>query len=380
MSKNFINKLIELKEKTGNHSPSISEIINIIGYDPVKVDACFLSNPYATKIINNSGIFDLNQQEIYKLIEAYPPSQDYLLERLSNIEPIKNENTLITNGAQHAIEILMSTLNYKQALLPIPTFSSYYEAVNKTSDMNYLKLEEEEGFMFNFSKLEIEIEKKNIDLLILITPNNPTGTEIEYENIFKLSTKFPELKIIVDESFSHFSKNYESNIIKRRKLLDNVSNVFCLKSLSKDFGVAGLRIGYVESKNDVLRSLRGQMGTWVLNNFAVRFLDYIASKNFLKEYAFARNAYLKDLEEFQKCLSNIEGFTAFHSAANFALLKIDNASIDSQEFAFQMLVEDGVYIRSMNDKIGLSKSFLRVACRTKEENKKIFNALRKRIK
>ena len=141
MNKNkILDELVKLKKNSGNHSPSLVEISKIIGKDPVKIDACFLSNPYATQLIYESGIVDKITKNFFKLVESYPPNQDFIIDKISRIEGINPTNSVALSGAQACIEVLMTNLKYSNCLLPIPTYSSYYESVRDESQIHFLDL------------------------------------------------------------------------------------------------------------------------------------------------------------------------------------------------------------------------------------------------
>ena len=372
----IINKLLRIKKNSGNHSPSLKEIEAVVGYNPVKIDACFLSNPYATDLIYKTDIIDKINKNFYNLIESYPPNQNYLLEKLKIIEGIDPKYTLTLSGAQNCIELLLNSINYKNSLLPIPTYSSYYESINKNSKMHFIQLEEKNDFKIDCNSLYSTIQRKNIDLLILINPNNPTGLRIENKVILDLSKKFPDLKIIIDESFIHFIDDLESWKTFKKKLLKN-KNLFFVKSMSKDFGIAGLRIGYLETKNKIINTLKESFGTWSLNNFAVEFLDLMSNDKFLVDYENARKKYICDKKIFYNELKKINSIKVFYSDSNFFLIKLNKIETSGFEMAMKLLISTGLYVRSMEDKIGLNSNFIRVASRSKKENKKIAKILTK---
>ena len=122
-NENLLNQLVLLKEKAGNHSPSLVEISKIIGRDPVEIDACFLSNPYATDLIYKSGILEEINKNFFKMVESYPPNQSYILDLLNKIEGVNTDYSIVMSGAQACIEVLMTTLEYKNCLLPIQIYS-----------------------------------------------------------------------------------------------------------------------------------------------------------------------------------------------------------------------------------------------------------------
>jgi len=376
--KELISNLVSLKSKSGNHSPSLKEIEKIVGKDCIKIDACFLSNPYATDLIYKHKFLEKINSNFIKLIESYPPNQDFLLKKLSKIENISSKYSLVMSGAQNCIEILMEKINYKNCLLPIPTYSSYYESLRKDAKMHYFNLYEENNFHIKQDELFTSISENNIDLLVLINPNNPTGVQLNGELILYIIKKFPDLKIIIDESFIHFVEEWDNWIHLRMKLSKN-KNIFFVKSMSKDFGIAGLRIGYLETRNKLINELKGKYGTWSLNNFAVEVLNIMSSEIFILEYQKIRKKYLEEKKCFYKSLKTINSIKVFPSDSNFFLIKVKKNNSNGFKTSMEILVDDGLYIRSMEDKIGLNSSYFRVACRSKAENEKIFEVLKKKF-
>ena len=192
-----------------------------------------------------------------------------------------------------------------------------------------------------------------------------------------LLKKHNDLKIIIDESFCHFLpdlnqwRNFKKN---------NLSNDRCffVKSMSKDFGIAGFRIGYLETTNNILKKIKTKFGTWALNNIAVKLLEIMSEKRFLEKYEKARQKYLEDKEIFFNNLKSLEGINVFESDSNF-LIKLHKGHKNGFKFIMKLLIETGLYVRSMEDKIGLNSSYIRVACRTKEENNSIIKILKKAI-
>lgn len=375
MIDNQIQKLKELKRKAGNHSPSRKEISKELGYDPVKIDSCFLSNPYATNLIYDYGLKDRINDNFYNLIESYPPNQYFILEKLSIIEEINPDKTIAFNGAQQAIEVLLSELVYKNILLPIPTYSSYYEAKHKESEIHFYNLKSKNFFEINFDSLNQEIQDKKIDLLILINPNNPTGKSIKSSDIVNLINSFPDLQIIIDDSFSHFLPDLSEWKSNKELIMSMSENVYFIKSLSKDYGIAGFRIGYAQSNSQIIKDLKERIGTWIINNFAIECLDIMSNSNFLADYEKARLKYLKSKDIFYSNLITINDLKVFDSDANFFLAKLPT-NTEGFDFVMKLLVEDGIYLRSMSDKVGLDDSYIRIASRSESENTTIFNGLK----
>lgn len=219
------------------------------------------------------------------------------------------------------------------------------------------------------------LKKKTCDLILLIYPNNPTGEIMELKELNKLVTLLGNKKLIIDESFSHFTDNYEKYSTFRNKIVSK--NITFIKSMSKDFGIAGIRLGYLYTRDKNLIEFSKRKTTWNLNNFSVLFSDLLATSIFKKKYKLARKMFFQSRNELMSDLSKISNIKVFLTQANFFLIKYDK--IKRPDLVYEMLLNDGIYVRTMSDKVGLDNSYIRVAVRKISENKFFVNALKKYV-
>jgi histidinol-phosphate/aromatic aminotransferase/cobyric acid decarboxylase-like protein len=362
--------LRKLKNKAGSHSPSPKEITASLGYNPIKHDFCFLSNPYATDIVVEKFFsYFSDKKHIFSMLESYPASSSYVSKHIASFEGLQAENIVVGNGAIQAIEWVCNGWDLKNLLIPIPTFSTYYELLS-----NRYVFSSEFWLSGNLTaKNLIELADKNkCDSILLIHPNNPTGEAMQLSELKSLVENLGNKKLIIDESFSHFLINYEEFKSYRNNL--SASNVVFIKSMSKDFGIAGLRLGYLYTFDEALLNNALSKTTWNLNNFSVLFSELLNDNDFVNHYMNARVQYLNDRDDFFTKLHSIKSLNVFPSQANFFLLKFDANLLP--ELVFDLLIESGVYVRTMEDKVGLSNSYIRVASRRIDENKLFINAFK----
>lgn len=157
-------------------------------------------------------------------------------------------------------------------------------------------------------------------------------------------------------------------------LFKEFSNVILIKSMSKDFGIAGIRAGYgVMAKQKVAKLLKNAY-LWNSNGLSEYFFRLYARDDFKQEYEYIRKIYIKQTQEFFSMLTQIPCIKVYPSKANFALIEILNGSKNT-DFVMTMLLEYGIYTRTCSDKIGLNGEFVRLASRTKEENEKVIQSL-----
>lgn len=368
----------KLKSVSGSHSPSIETISEYIGYNPVKIDACFLSNPYATDLFFTyfKKLLE-NKSDFRKQIEFYPPVNRVISKRISRVIDVPAENIIVGNGAIEVIQMIMHNHLKGKICLPIPTFSPYYEYAKKDLDIHFFKLDKENNFEIVLEELISFIRINSINNLILINPNNPTGNYINKPLLINLLENLQDLdNIILDESFIDFS--YDQGIIGRsvQTHIADYSNLTVVKSMSKDFGIAGLRCGYGVMSEEKVNQLLYNGYLWNVSGLSSYFFQVFEKKNFQQSYGLAKKKYLEETTMFFEKLQNLncEKFKFYPSKANFILLEIMNNS-SSVQVMLDLVEQYGIYVRECSDKIGLDGQFLRIASRSRKENKVIFNSL-----
>ena len=373
-----ITKFQDLKKKSGSHSPSIKSILKEIPEIKIITDACFLSNPYATDLFLKYLKFDYpTYDDLRDVLEFYPPQNSEIAKSISNTLNISPKNVFVGNGAIEIISASIKLFCSKKILIPIPTFSSYYEFINEDQEVFYHELLEKENFQININKLISDINYNNIESVVLINPNNPNGHYLSRKEIVSILDKCKNLSsVILDESFVHFA--YEDDNLELTNyydLIDSYENLIIIKSMSKDFGIAGIRAGYgIMSEKRVNHLLKSDY-LWNISGLASYFFDLYSLKSFRDEYEVVRKKYIMNTLMFKTELNQISGIKVFPSKANFFLIKVDDDK--NGDFGIRLLFNHGVYVRDCSDKIGLKGSgYYRLASRSFEENIKIINGMK----
>ena len=213
------------------------------------------------------------------------------------------------------------------------------------------------------------------DTIVLINPNNPNGAFISSNNIEKLLSELDFVNtIILDESFIHFAyEDSKLEMVSMAKLIEKFPNLIVIKSMSKDFGVAGIRAGYgVMSKERVSNLLKNGY-LWNSNGFAEYFFRLYTRTDFAYNYNQVRVKYILETLDFIKKIESIPFIKVYPSKANFVLFELLNG-MSSNDFVSLMLIKYGIYVRTCEDKIGLDGHFIRLASRSKNENEHIINS------
>jgi histidinol-phosphate/aromatic aminotransferase/cobyric acid decarboxylase-like protein len=277
----------------------------------------------------------------------------------------------LANGACEVIQALLVSAS-GPVLLNLPTFSAYYEFANSAVQVN--ELDPRRDFRVDLDQLEQLVHRHRPHTVVIINPNNPDGGLIPYTDLVawleRVHDRVPQ--IIVDESFSHFTTEDAPPTLAG--LVEDMPHLVVVNSLSKNYGIAGLRLGYAVMSAPRARALRGN-SLWNLNAFAEWFTTLLGDPVFQQAYERARLRYFRDIRTFFADLTTLPGITVHPSAANFALLRLNRPA---EQVTGSLLARHGVYVRDCADKRGLTcgEQYVRVAARTRSENRCIVDSLR----
>jgi histidinol-phosphate/aromatic aminotransferase/cobyric acid decarboxylase-like protein len=372
------NRMISLKKGSGTHSPSIHTLTQLISEISIKVDACFLSNPYATELYMDYFKKQiLDKGKLRDLLEFYPSQNDVISSLLSKSINIDSKRIFIGNGAIEIIQAIIHRFAKKKMVLVIPTFSSYYEFAQGKVEIDYFRLCKSDNFNLNIESYINFVKEKKPDTIVLINPNNPTANYIHKSDILKILEELSFVEnIIIDESFIHFA--YEDQLyseVTLSKLVEYQNNVIIIKSMSKDFGIAGVRAGYAIMAESKVKDLMCNGFLWNSNGLAEHFFSLYSQDDFNLDYQVARKRYIKETQCFVSDISSVQKIKVFPSSANFVLIELPE-NISSEIVTSILLIRYGIYVRNCDDKIGLDGSFLRIASRGTGDNQYIVRALK----
>lgn len=373
----IVRKITALKDEAGSHSPSIFTFKQKLPEIEIKVDACFLSNPYATDLFIeylNSEIIDSGKMR--DLLECYPSQNAIIAELLSGFLQVDKENIFIGNGAIEIIQAIIHNFTEKKILINIPTFSSYYEYAKEGVEVVYNKLLKENNYDLDIEEYIATVKKEHPDTIVLINPNNPNGGYLKISELEHIINELSFVKnIVVDESFIHFAyEDTQFRLLSVAQLIKKYPSIIVLKSMSKDFGIAGIRAGYGIMKKSYVDTLLKNGYLWNSNGLAEYFFRLYTRADFAYNYEKVRVKYILETMEFIEELKKIPNIRVYPSRANFVLIELTGVS--SNDFVSMLLIRYGIYVRTCGDKIGLEGEFIRLASRSKTENDYILRSLK----
>lgn len=377
-NKEIKNKILELNKYSGTHSPSIETVLNEIPTLSIAIDACFLSNPYATELFFDEMKHDLiKNNEILKYLEYYPPQNYEISKILSKSINIDAKNLFIGNGAIEIIQAVIQKFVKKKIVVIIPTFSSYYEFAREDTEVVFYKLKKENDFVLDINDYIDFVKSEKPDSIVIINPNNPDGGYINNNSFLKIIDELDFVEnIIIDESFVHFAyEDSDYSPVSLEKLATTNDKIILIKSMSKDFGIAGIRAGYSVMSEKKVNTLLANGYLWNVSGLAFYFFRLFSNKSFLKKYSKTRKQYILETKEFLYELHKISSIKVYPSKANFALIELPKR-ISSFDFTTDLLIKYGIYVRDCNDKLGLNGNFIRLASRGKKHNLILINSIK----
>jgi histidinol-phosphate/aromatic aminotransferase/cobyric acid decarboxylase-like protein len=362
-----VRALDRLRAGSGSHSPSVAQIEQAIP-GLVQVDACFLSNPYATDVVMGR-LREIPADRLERMVAHYPSQTPAVAAALAPHLRVPAQNLHLGNGACEVIQSLLAS-RPGTVLLSVPTFSAYYEFAQGPVVTH--QLQPDDDFRLELDALEAMVYRHAPQTVVIINPNNPDGGPVATSSLVRFIERVHASvgQIIVDESFSHFAGEEAPETVA--PLVAQLPRLVVVNSLSKSHGIAGLRLGYAVMAARRVRELR-ESALWNLNTFAEWFCGLLGEPAFQADYEQARRRYVRDTRAFFGELGRAPGLRAHPTAANFALVQVDRPA---GQVAGSLLAGHGIYVRDCGDKRGLDGDrFLRIASRTAQENQRILHAV-----
>lgn len=297
------------------------------------------------------------------LITNYCSTQSLLNEKLANYLRCKPENVHFLNGASQFFPILRRYFEGRRVLLPNPTFGEYHRAFPDAATYR------DDG---RFSPVEILRRAGDSDLIVVVTPNNPTGTTADNGELRDLIRSAGDKTVLVDESFIDFSD--QPSLIPWLEQEDQ-ANVIVLKSLSKVLGVPGLRIGFVHTTDPIwAERVESEIPVWNVNSVAEHFIELLLKYPAQLPSSFKQTRL--DREALSQELSRLDVVEeVIPSGGNFLLTRLRLSEQEAGRVADALLIDHGIYVRSISSKFADGGTYWRVAVRTRSDNSQFCNAL-----
>lgn len=332
---------------------------------PQMLDFCYLVNPFFPP----QRLVDEMKVSFDKLLMQYPSGMDVNAMLAAKNFNVHQDDIVVGNGAAELIKALMSLLHGKTGVVK-PTFEEY---PNRYTEPLEVFAPENRDFHYTAEDVMNYFDDKAIENLLIINPDNPSGNYIEKDNILKLIAWAgnKKINIVIDESFVDFAEEADAAIIRQDILYEN-PHLIVVKSISKSYGIPGLRLGVLASGNkQLIAKLKQDVAIWNINSFA-EFYMQIAEK-YKSDYAEGLRLIREERKSFVSRLEKLDAVRVIPSQANYIMLELVNGKT-AKELITDLLVKYNILAKDLSSKIK-SGEYIRVAVRNHEDNEKLVMAL-----
>lgn len=372
-----IDDIQDLDIAESNFAPDEDERVSLLqgrygGYwrYPKLLDFCYLVNPYFPP----DKMKDELRANFDTLLTQYPSGM-----RVNSLLAAKNfgvhqENILVGNGAAELIKSLMGYLHGKVGFIR-PTFEEYPNRYDRCNSVDFIP--DNRDYSYTADDIMMHFSEKDIQNLILINPDNPSGNYIPKKDLLRLVdwAGKNKIRLIIDESFADFSDEIDNTMIEQ-EILSNNEHLFVMKSISKSYGVPGLRLGVLASgDSETISRMKKDVAIWNINSFG-EFYMQIAEK-YNKDYAKALVKIRAERARFQSELARIKGIRVIPSQANFIMVELDE-KISPKELLKKLLIKHNLLIKELTTKTN-GRNYLRLAVRDTHDNDVLLDALKEEL-
>ena len=338
---------------------------------PKLLDFCYLVNPYFPP----QKLVDEIKANFDTLLRDYPSGM-----RVNSLLAAKNfgvhqENILVGNGAAELIKSLMERISGKTGFVR-PTFDEYPHRYDRAESVDFTP--DNRDYSYTADDLMDYFGNKGIQNLVVVNPDNPSGNYIPKKVLLRLIDWCVKKKInlILDESFADFSDE-ENNTLIDQEILDKYKNLYVMKSISKSYGVPGLRLGVLASGDtDTIAFMKKDVAIWNINSFAEFYMQI--EEKYKKDYAAALVKFRAERARFQDELAKVPGVRVIPSQANFVMVELEK-KISPKELLKKLLTKHSLLIKELTTKTN-GRNYLRLAVRDKEDDDRLVAAMKEEVR
>lgn len=337
---------------------------------PKMLDYCYLVNPYFPP----KKMKDELRSSFDILLSEYPSGMGVNSLLAGKYFSIKQDYICVGNGAAELIKSLMENIDGKIGVIS-PTFEEYPNR-KKPEDIIVFH-PDNRNFSYSAEELINFYNKQNISSLLIVNPDNPSGNFINCEGLSKLMKWASEkdIKLIIDESFVDFSMEAEKSTLLHNRILQENKNLIVVKSISKSYGVPGLRLGIVASSDtELINHMKKDVAIWNINSFAEFYMQIFGK--YEKDYKKACKYFIAERQRFKTLLDEIPYLRVIPSEANYFLCEV-KSKFSSKELTEILLCKYNILIKDCGTKKGFKDcNYIRIAVRDKDDNNELIEALK----
>ncbi|MDD6184484.1 MAG: aminotransferase class I/II-fold pyridoxal phosphate-dependent enzyme [Bacteroidales bacterium] len=337
---------------------------------PQMLDYCYLVNPF----FPSGKLMDEMESNFRTLLTEYPSGMAVNTLLASKCWGVKESYIVPGNGAAELIKVLLDTVEGKFGVIR-PTFEEYPNRLPAERVETYIPSNED--FRYGTCDVITYFEKHPVNTLLLVNPDNPTGNYIPAEEVLRLAgwCEQNKIRLILDESFVDFSESWRTGSMLKDDVLESYPHMAVMKSISKSYGVPGLRLGLLASADTALIArIKKKVSIWNINSFAEFFMQIFSKYD--NEYAIACDKFLDERSRFVKELKTVDWLHVMPTQANFVFCRV-KPPFTASGVVMRMLKEHNILMSNCRSKVGLKGDcYMRIAVRGKDDNERLVSTLK----
>ncbi|MFF8091882.1 pyridoxal phosphate-dependent aminotransferase [Streptomyces sp. NPDC016675] len=358
-----------LFRSTAAHSPSMAALARESGGTGAgPVDFCIPCNPY----FPTPAMFDEMAARLRDIITYYPSSADTITAELCSLLQLPPQCVAMGNGSTELITWIDHLLVRESLAVPVPTFGRWTDQPMETGKrVDMFPLQESGGFALDLARYAEFVRVRGTRAVVVCNPNNPDGGYLHKQALVQFMDAMADRDLVViDESFLEFADaEAEPSVVQEAMLRPNV---VVLRSLGKNFGLHGIRFGYLVANPALAGRVRAMLPKWNLNSFAEYVVFMLRDHG--PEYAQSLHQVRRDRLEMSGQLSALPGLTVYPSQGNFLFVRLP-VGAEGTVVRDRMLTEHRVLVRECGNKIGSSSRFLRLVVRPQADVRRLVSGL-----
>ncbi|TQS45481.1 histidinol-phosphate aminotransferase family protein [Cryptosporangium phraense] len=356
--------------RQGNHSPSYATLARSMGSDAKDLsDFCIPCNPY----FPTPEMFAELSAKLETILKYYPTDAGAITGQLASLLQMPPQTIAMGNGSTELITWIDHLLIRESMATPVPTFGRWTDQSLETGKrVDMFQLPEAGGFALDIDAYVEFIRERGSRVAVVCNPNNPDGNYIPRWEVLRFVDSLADRDlVVVDESFIDFVDAEHRPSIAQDAMLRH--NVVVLKSLGKNFGLHGIRFGYVVGNPALVKKIGSRLPKWNLNSLAEAVVFML--RDHLAEYRESLRLLARDRYEMINELRRIPGMQVFPSQGNFVLVKLP-AEVEGPRLRDYLLERHGVLIRECGNKLGITSQFVRLVVRPRADTERLLNGIR----
>lgn len=338
---------------------------------PQMLDYCYLVNPFFPP----KRMKDELRANFDTLLENYPSGMQINSLLAGKYFGVKQDYIVVGNGAAELIKVVMEEHSGDKVGIIYPTFDEYPNRLRKEQIVPFFP--QNKNFEYTAEDLMAYFEDKNISLMMLINPDNPSGHFMPKNDVLQLAEwcAIKGIRLLVDESFVDFTYGAVDNSLLYDDILTAYPHMMVMKSISKSYGVSGLRLGILATADiDLIVRMKKEVSIWNINSFAEFYLQIYGK--YEKDYIKACAKFIAERETFYTELQSIPYLRVIPSQANYFLCEVI-AKYTSSELT-QKLIENDVIVSNCGLKSNMfGYNLVRLAIRSRKDNARLIDILRR---